>query len=86
MVQVPKGAWFPLALTAAIMAVGMTWHHSYIKTLRFHQQHAKQLSALVTPQEPASDRSNPSVYTVSSPAPTLLSSLHAARPHPKVSF
>lgn len=71
MVQVPKGAWFPLALTAAIMAVSMTWHHSYIKTLRFHQQHAKQLSALVTPQEPASDRSNPSMYTVSSPVPTL---------------
>lgn len=61
----PKGAWFPLVLAACIMAVCVIWHSSYIKTLRFHSQHAKQLSSLLAPQEAADANSNPSVYTVS---------------------
>ena len=67
LVQVPKGAWFPLVLAACIMAACVVWHSSYIKTLRFHSRHAKQLSALLAPQEADQDSSsNPSVYVVSS--------------------
>ena len=54
-------------LAACIMAVSVIWHSSYIKTLRFHAQHAQQLGSLLAPQEAADACSNPSVYTVSTP-------------------
>ena len=62
--QVPKGAWFPLVLAACVMAVSVVWHSSYIKTMRFHSAHARQLSALLVSQAATSDSANPSVYTV----------------------
>lgn len=45
----PSGAWFPLVLAAAIMAISVTWHWAYIKRMRYHQQHSRQLGDLLKP-------------------------------------
>ena len=62
--QVPTGAWFPLALTAVVMAISLTWHSVYIKRQRYHREHACHLPQLLQPLPPASPKESPREYRV----------------------
>ena len=62
--QVPTGAWFPLALTAAVMAISLTWHSVYTKRQRYHREHASQLGQLLQPLPPDAPTLGPSQYRV----------------------
>ena len=67
--QVPTGAWFPLALTAAVMAISLTWHSVYIMRQAYHRAHSSQLGALLQPLPPDAPQQGPSQYRVRCRAP-----------------
>lgn len=50
-VQIPKGAWFPLALGFVILGVSYLWHYGASQRFRYSSKRKMKLGSLLRPHE-----------------------------------